>query len=242
MSSVKLNGIVIAENNMGDFDKMLTILTPNYGKISCVAKGARRPQSALLSGTQLFCFGEYLMYKGSSTYHINSCETIEIFYNIRTDLDKLKYAIHINKIILDVTEENENCYNILQLYLNTLYLIAESNKDLDLITCVFKIRLLSLIGFTPKILECANCKKKEELTYFSIKDNGFKCETCAKQDKSAIKMNESTKNAIKYIITAPAKKLFSFNLKDESLEELKLITKIYFNQKLEKDYKLEDLF
>lgn len=242
MSSVKLNGIVIAENNMGDFDKMLTILTPNYGKISCVAKGARRPQSALLSGTQLFCFGEYLMYKGSSTYHINSCETIEIFYNIRTDLDKLKYAIHINKIILDVTEENENCYNILQLYLNTLYLIAESNKDLDLITCVFKIRLLSLIGFTPKILECANCKEKEGLTYFSIKDNGFKCETCGKQDKSAIKMNESTKNAIKYIITSPAKKLFSFNLKDESLEELKLITKIYFNQKLEKEYKLEDIF
>lgn len=38
MSNVKINGIVIAENNMGDYDKMLTILTPNYGKISCVAK------------------------------------------------------------------------------------------------------------------------------------------------------------------------------------------------------------
>ncbi len=47
MANVKINGIVIAENNMGDYDKMLTILTPNYGKISCVAKGARRPQSAL---------------------------------------------------------------------------------------------------------------------------------------------------------------------------------------------------
>ena len=58
------------------------------------------------------------MYKGTSTYHINSCETIEIFYNLRTDLDKLKYAIHINKIIQDITEENENCYKILQLFLN----------------------------------------------------------------------------------------------------------------------------
>ena len=54
MANIKLNGIVIAENNLGDYDKMLTILTPNYGKISCVAKGARRPQSALLAGTQLF--------------------------------------------------------------------------------------------------------------------------------------------------------------------------------------------
>ena len=53
------------------------------------------------------------MYKGTETYHINSVETIEVFYNIRTDLDKLKYAIHINKIKQDVTHENENCYKIL---------------------------------------------------------------------------------------------------------------------------------
>lgn len=242
MASVKLNGIVIAESNMGDYDKMLTVLTPNYGKISCIAKGARKQHSALLAGTQLFCFGEYLMYKGTNTYHINSCETIEIFYNIRTDLDKLKYAIHINKIIQDITEENENCYKILQLYLNTLYVISETNNNLEFITSVFKMRLLSLIGFTPRILECTNCKQKEDLNYFSIKDNGFKCLECSKIDKSSIQMSQSTQNAIKYIITAPPKKIYSFNLKDESLEELKLISKIYFNQKLEKDYKIEDIF
>ena len=116
MSSTKVNGIILSENNLGDFDKMLTMLTPGLGKISCVAKGARRPKSALLAGTQTFCFGEYLMYKGTSTYHINSVETIEVFYNIRTDLDKLKYAMHINQIVQDVTQENQNCYKILQLY------------------------------------------------------------------------------------------------------------------------------
>ena len=241
MANIKINGIVIAENNMGDYDKMLTVLTPNFGKISCVAKGARRPQSALLAGTQLFCFGEYMMYKGTNTYHINSCETIEIF-NIRTDLDKLKYAIHINKIIQDITEENENCYRILQLYLNTLYTISETDKNLDLVISVFKMRLLSILGYTPRIMKCTKCKEKDNLTKFSIKDNGFKCEACGRQDKSAIDMSESTKNAIKYVITAPPKKLFSFNLKDEGLEEFKLISKIYFNEKLEKEYKIEEIF
>ena len=99
MATVKVKGIILSEHNLGDFDKMLTMLTPNFGKISCVAKGARRPKSSLLAGTQMFCFGEYLMYQGTSTYHINSCETIELFYKLRTDLDKLKYAIHINKIV-----------------------------------------------------------------------------------------------------------------------------------------------
>ena len=221
--------------------KCLQYLHQMYGKISCVAKGARRPKSALLAGTQMFCFGEYLMYKGTETYHINSVEPIEIFYNIRTDLDKLKYAVHINKIVKDVTRENQNCYKILQLLLNTLYTISETNKNLDMVLGIFKLRLLCILGFTPKIKECVNCHKQEELLYFSIKDNGLKCKICGKLDTSSISISESTLNAIRYIVTAPPKKLYSFELKDNSLEEFKLMTKLYFNEKLEKEYKIDKI-
>lgn len=213
-----------------------------YGKISCVAKGARRPKSALLAGTQMFCFGEYLVFKGSQTYHINSVEPIEVFYNIRIDLDKLKYAVHINKIVQDVTHENQNCYKILQLLLNTLYTISETDKNLDMVLGVFKLRLLCILGFTPQVMKCVNCGEEESLIGFSIKDNGLKCKACGKQDTSMLEISESTLNAIKYTVTAPPKKLYSFNLKDDALEEFKLVTKIYFNEKLEKEYKLEDLF
>ena len=233
MGTIKMSGIIISENNLGDYDKMLTMLTPGLGKISCVAKGARRPKSALLAGTQLFCFGEYLMYKGANTYNINSCDTIEVFYNLRTDLDKLNYAIEITKIIRNVTEENENCYKILQLFLNTLYTLSETDKNPEHIICIFKLKLLCLLGFTPRIKECVSCKEQEKIKYFSIKDNGFKCENCGRLDKGAISMSESTISAIKYIVMAPAKKLYSFNLKDESLNELKLITKLYFHEKIE---------
>ncbi len=82
MKQLKVSGVIIAENNMGDYDKMVTLLTPNLGKISCSARGARRSKSLLLSGTQFLCFGEYQLFRGSDTYKINSCETIEMFYNI----------------------------------------------------------------------------------------------------------------------------------------------------------------
>ncbi len=242
MANAKINGIVLAENDMGDFDKMLTILTPNLGKISCVAKGARRPKSALLAGTQMFCFAEYLMYKGGNTYHINSVNSIEFFYNLRIDLDKLKYAVHISKIVQDVVHENQNSFNILQLVLNTLYIISESEKDLDLILSIFKMRLLKILGYTPNIQECKNCKEKDNFKYFSIKDNGFKCINCGKQDESAIEIIESTKNAIIYTLTSPAKKIYNFELKDDALKEFKLISNLYFSQKLEKEYKLESMF
>jgi len=242
MATVKVKGIILSENNMGDYDKMLTILTPNFGKISCSAKGARRPKSALLAGTQLFCFGEYLLYQGTSTYHMNSCETIEMFYKLRTDLDKLMYATYITKIVTDITTENQNSYNTLKLFLNTLYAISETDKNLDFITSVFKLRILKILGFTPNIKECTSCRQKEELRYFSIKDNGFKCINCGKLDTSAIQINEATENAIKYSILADPKKIFSFSISENSLKELKIIADIYLNEKLEKEYKMEKLF
>lgn len=242
MGTVKTKGIIIAENNMDDFDKMLTMLTPGMGKISCVAKGARRTKSLLLGGTQFLCFGDYVLYKSGDIYSINSCETIEIFYNIRTDLDKLKYAVHINKIISDIAQENQNCYKILQLFLNTLYVISEKNMNLDLVLAIFKLKLLSIIGFMPNVRECSCCKNVQEIDSFSFKHNGFLCKNCAKQDTSSIHISENTKCAIQYIVMSETKKIFSFNMPEDDLKELQIVAKIYFNEKLEKEYKLEDLF
>ena len=238
MKTVKTKGIIIAEKIMSDFDKMLTILTPNMGKIECVAKGSRRPKSLLMAGTQFLCFGDYMLYKGGENYSMNSCETIELFYNIRTDLDKLKYAVYITKIINDVTTENQNNYKILQLYLNTLYVISNTDKDLEFVTSIFRLRLLSIIGYRPEIEECKTCKEKENLTKFSIRDNGFKCTACGKQDKGAIDMSETTKDAIRYIILSDAKKIYSFQVPKESIEELKIISKLYLTEKLHKEYKM----
>lgn len=228
MKIIKTKGIVIAEHNMADFDKMLTILTPNLGKIECLAKGSRKPKSLLLAGSQLLCFGEYMLYKGQDNYSMNSCEIIELFYKIRTDLDKLKYAAYITKIINDITTENQNNYKILQLYLNTLYVIAETDKDLELITSIFRLRLMSIIGYRPQIEECTICKTKEKLEYFSIKNAGFKCKACAKQDGGAINISLTTKDAIRYIILSDAKKIYSFTIPKETRQRIRNYFKIIF--------------
>ena len=185
------------------------------------------------------CFGEYILYKGTNAYNINSVDTIEIFYNIRIDIQKLEYASCITKIILDVTTENQNSYKILQLYLNTLYTVSETDKNLDLVLAVFKIRLLCILGFMPNIYECINCKNPidNEMKYFSFKDNGFKCTLCGKNDKGAVDINESTVKALKYIVMCPAKKIFSFNVSEDTINELKIISNILLNDKLEKEYK-----
>lgn len=111
----------------------------------------------------------------------------------------------------------------------------------ELVISIFKIRLMTLIGFTPNIIECVNCKTRDNITHFSIKDNGIKCENCAKQDKSVIRLSEASIYAIKYIVMAPAKKLFSFNISEDGMEELKLLSKVYLEEKLEKTYRFDKI-
>ena len=87
-----------------------------------------------------------------------------------------------------------------------------------------------------------NASLKENLEYFSFKDSGFKCKSCGKQDKGAMQISSSTMTAIKYIVMSPPKKLFSFNLSDENKKELEIVSKLYLNDKLDKEYKLEGFF
>ena len=236
MGIIKTKGIILAQNNMGDYDKMCTLLTPDLGKIGCSARGARKPKSTLMAGTQFLCFGDFLIYKGAGSYHINSCEPIEIFYNLRLDIDKLTYASKVAKIVNDVTDENQNTYRILQLTLNTIYMLSETEKNMEFILSIFKIRLLSILGFRPVIDKCVNCKTKEKLRYFSFRDSGFKCEACGRQDKGAMEISDTTIKAIRYIILSDPKKIYSFELSEENKKELQLVSKIFLNECLEKEY------
>lgn len=239
MGIIKTKGIVLMENNTGDYDKMVTLLTPDLGKIGAIAKGSRRPKSALMSGTQFLAFSDFIIYSSPSSYSINSCEPIEIFYNIRCDLEKLNYASFLSRIIFDVTDENQYSYKIIRLLLNTLYLISETDKDLDFILAVFNLKLMQILGFTPHISDCTICNKKDNIKYFSIANHGFVCLDCGKKDQSTISIKKDTFEAIKFIFSNDIKKIFSFEISEEGKKELSLISTLYLNNTLDKNYKLE---
>ncbi len=221
--------------------KSLQYLHLIYGKISAFYKGAKKSKMASLNSSEYLSFNDLLLYKSpNDNYSINSAETIEVFYNIRTDIDKLNYATVISKMIYDVTEENIPSYDILQLFLNTLYVISETEKDLDLVFSVFQIRLLAILGFLPQVDRCVNCDEPmvEEMEefYFSLKDDGVKCSACQKLDKSIVRLSKASFSALVYALSCDAKKLYSFELPKDDIDELRIFTKLYTTQKLEKEY------
>ena len=96
-------------------------------------------------------FSDMILFSGNSElYSLNSAETIEVFFNLRMDVEKLSYAAVMLQMINDVCMEGETSYKKLQLLLNTLYALSETDKDKDLIFIVFQIRLLGILRVYTK--------------------------------------------------------------------------------------------
>ena len=90
MKLIKIKGIVIKETSYKDNDKIITLLTDTYGKISCMAKGAKKTNSPILANCQYLVYSEFVLYKGTNFYHVNSASIINMFYKLRTDFENLQ--------------------------------------------------------------------------------------------------------------------------------------------------------
>ena len=230
---VKTKGIVLAETNFSEADKMLTVLTPDLGKISCVAKGARRLHNKLMSTSQVFAFSDLVLYRGNGeTYYINSAELIDAFYPLRVDYDKLNPAMDCISFAKKNIQENQSSLPILKLLLNTIYLLSTGEKDSELVKSVYELKGVCLLGYTPRVNGCVECGSKE-IVGFSMKNNGMVCKNCGIIDKSLISLKPGTVSAIHYIVNSDLKKLFSFNVTEDIIKELQLFNKVYMKEKLE---------
>lgn len=241
MSYIKADGIVIKEVNTGEADRIVTILTKNRGKISAYAKNSRRPRSNLVAGTQIMCYSNFVLFKGRDMYTISSCDVLEPFYGLRCDVVKLTYSAHILELVNDIIQEEQPAVKTLQLLLNTLHFIDKSDRSSELVTRIFELRFLSILGYAPYVKGCINCGSLEtDKISFSFKKCGFLCNSCSLEDINAQALSIGAVKAIYYIIHSNIKDIFSFEVSDSVLDELARVTKRFIRDRFEKDYKKLD--
>lgn len=239
MSFLRTEGIVVREVSTGEADKIITLLTKGQGRVSALVKGGRRPRSRLSAASQVLCYGDWVLYRGRDLYSVNSCDVIEPFYEIRNDVVKLTYAAHFTDILMELIQENQPSPGLLKLLLNSLHMLAKTEKNPDLITCIFELRATSIAGYAPHVQSCMNCGAAPEKTYsFSFRECGFLCDRtdCVERDGSAVLLSSGASRAIQHIVYAPMKELFGFGLSQEVLQELARVTGRYLRERLERDF------
>jgi len=243
----KVKGIVIKEVQYKENDKIITVMTDKLGKISCMAKGAKKNNSPLLATSQMFVYSEFLLYKGTNFYHINSADMIESFYKLSSDYEKLEKAFELSKLLNKLAYEEDEETEILSLFLNTLFVIDNKDKHFDLVRNTFLLKLLCLLGYAPRLYKCCCCNekmfndnnKKDTKYYYDRTNNSAVCENCYNKAISSNKLdirkykqiNESALYSLLYVIASETKKIFNFDIKGKTLEEFSdFVNEYYLSQ------------
>lgn len=251
MNFVKTKGIVLREIKTGEADKLLVFLTLEFGKITVLAPGARRTRSKFVGCTQWLCYSEIYLYKTKENYRLNDGSIIEPFYELRDDLDKLYVATFFCNVIKDVVMEGGDSKEELKLLLNSLYYISKEQKDIELITSIFRFRILLSIGMAPLVKVCAGCSFSFELKQNNIKNQNKKyffdfvkcavfCECCENQKpgKNLVEILPGTFHFIKHVVESKWENLFKFDVSKEVKNEANQVSERFLNERIEKDYKI----
>ncbi|HBM81254.1 MAG: DNA repair protein RecO [Clostridiales bacterium] len=240
MPLVKAQGIVMKQINLGEADKIITLFTDRIGKIQAVAHGARKPKSKFLASTQLFSYGEYVMYKGRSLYTINQADVKESFQNLLGDLYTLTYCSYILELSDVLTQNDERNTDLFALILKTFYLMSEGRIDRDILTMAFEIKSMSISGYMPGLYRCMICDTDNKLTAFLSQAGGLVCEKCADTSSNSIRIDRSTINIMRYILKTPLEKLNTIRISIENKNEIKKVMKDYIKYYLEREFKSLD--
>ncbi len=234
---------------VGDYDKRLVILTKESGKVTAFAKGARKPNSALLACSQPFAFGEFTLFGGRSSYNIVAAEITNYFGELRDDFEGLCYGFYFSEFVDYLTKENNDEKDILKLLYQSLRVLAKKTIDPQLIRAVFELKIMALNGETPQVFGCVKCQKnspgqvsmeEQQLTgryYFSAECGGILCDSCRGYDKNAININTSTLYTMQYIISKEIEKLYTFKVTEDVLRELQRCVKRYLDRYIDREFK-----
>ncbi len=251
----EVRGLVIRTVDLADNDKLLTLFTEEYGKITAVANGGRALKSRYLAAAQLFCYGSYVLYQKGDRYWVREVNLIESFFDLRAELTRTALASYICDVAGDVVEENAPEPQLLRLTLNTLYAIAKGTVEQDKIKAVFEMRAAAVLGFCPMLDACASCGREEGRFYLDVMNGCLSCEECYRTASEEIRdpeagidddfrtariicpLSSAALAALRYAISCSIERLFSFRVENADMQLFAAAAERYLLNQLERGFK-----
>lgn len=242
------NGFVTREFMQGESNKILNVLTKEYGLITATARGAVKISGKNSGSAQLFSYSEFSIEKVKGWYYVQSAEPKRSFYNIRKDIDKLSLAQYFAQIINECIVENQDSGDILRLTLNTFHYLENGKRSPALLKSIFELRFLSDIGLMPDLLACQRCAEYlPENPVFLMSKGVFYCCECLKYVQGYIiedsfPVSKSMLHIIRYIALSDLDKIFMFKISEDSEKILNIFTERYLKTQLGRSFSALDFY
>lgn len=225
MSLIKDNAIVIKTMDYKENDKLVWFFTENYGKITAIARGAKKNKNKLFSITLPLCYGEYMFFKGRNLYNLQEGKITNSFQGLLDNLDKLTYSSYLCELIDIAMVEGESDRQLFKEFITALYLLNTDAIEYELLVRCFEIKLLKATGYGLSLNNCVICKEKINVAnYISLSYFGGVCDKCTKEH--GIYISKGAYNALKFLSTTTLDKVFRLNLSQEVKKEIEKVTTI----------------
>ena len=240
---LKIQALVLRVTDYNDRDALLTLLSPNHGKLTVKARGLRRKNSPLVAPCQLLSFGEFTLFEYRGQYTVNEAWSIELFQNLRRDLTKLSLGTYFAQVAELISQEDLPNPELLSLLLNCLHGLSKLDLPERKVKAVFELRVACLAGYTPDLFGCHTCGRQDP-DRFDLSEGQLECHSCRHLGASGIRMpvTASVLDAMRYVCYCDPRKLFSFQVGQDTMERMADISEAYLTTQLERGFSTLDFY
>jgi DNA repair protein RecO (recombination protein O) len=191
--------VLLRRLDYGDFDLILTLLSFQRGKISLIAKSAKKSTKRFAGILELFSLMEVVAStgKGRGLPVLQEATLISPFSTIRNDINKTAYASYWCELINNWLEENQKQVQLYRLLKHVLNQLDRGESAAAQISILFQMKLLHLTGHGPNLRQCGRCRKNLEIiqpnqVVFDIAKGAILCDECSPGAGGRIRLSKGT--------------------------------------------------
>lgn len=238
----RTDALILRRADFGEADRLITVYTPNRGKLRLLAKGVRKTSSRKAGHVELFMLTNMLVAQGRTWDIISQAEIVESYRDLREDLDKTSHAYYLAELLDRFTEEhdaNAPLFELLALTLTHLNYLDDPFMALR----YFEMHLLSLTGFQPQLHFCVACQEALEPidnNYFHRVDGGVLCPTHGEPRPNAEIIPLAVLKVLRFLQTEPWEKVLKLQLTPNTRHHVESLLLDYITFLLERQLKSVD--
>lgn len=234
----RTEAIVLKRRDYGEADRLLTVFTPERGKLVLLAKGVRKTLSRKAGHIELFTHSTFLVAKGRTWDQVTQAEMIEPFVALREDLLRTSYAYYAAELLDSFTQEHDAQPPLFRLLLETLGRLGRVDLALaPLLARFYELRLLALAGYQPQLFHCVECQERLEpvTNYISFSDGGVFCPRHGEGRPGAEPLPLRLFKALRFIQTSEWETVARLSLSDGLEADLERLLQGYIIYQLERN-------
>lgn len=225
----KVEGVILRTQDYGETHKIVTLFTKEKGRITAIARGAKKPKSRMAAITQPFILGSFLMQGGSGLGTLQQGEIILSNRKLREDIVKTAYASYIAELTNKLVDEKMADPFIYKQFTLSMQAIVEE-KDPEIITMMYELKLYKKAGFAPILQHCALCGQTDDTYAFSVIEGGLLCHRCLRMDAQALIISSTIVKLFQMFSEIDIERIGNISVKPENKKRIQQLMESYYDQ------------